>query len=149
MGGKEREERKKQKKKVKKNDKSKPYARSKASLAHLVGYQPLRGEFEIEYENDAELMLADMEFRPEDKKSENALKLQVLDIYNRKLRERIKRKEFIIQRDLLDKKTRKKNKEEMEIYKNMRPFARLHSPEEHEKMIEGKVRELKLRQRIQ
>ena len=31
---------------------------------------PLRGDYETEYENDAELMIADMEFRPEDTKWE-------------------------------------------------------------------------------
>lgn len=30
---------------------------------NVVGYMPLRGDFDIEYENDAELILADIEFR--------------------------------------------------------------------------------------
>ena len=54
----------------------------KSGLGHLVGYIPNRGDFDQEYENDAELLLADMEFKEEDTKWEKELKLKVLDIYN-------------------------------------------------------------------
>ena len=30
--------------------------------AQLAGYMPLRGDFDVEHDNDAELLLADMEF---------------------------------------------------------------------------------------
>jgi hypothetical protein len=36
----------------------------------LVGYLPERGDFETEYDNDAEQILADMEFKEEDTKWE-------------------------------------------------------------------------------
>ena len=36
-----------------------------------------REDFDFEYENDAELLLADMEFGPDDHPSERELKLQV------------------------------------------------------------------------
>lgn len=42
----------------------------KSGLGHLVGYTPNRGDFDTEWENDAELTLADMEFKEEDTKSE-------------------------------------------------------------------------------
>lgn len=63
-----------------------------------MGYWPLRGDFDIEYDNDAELILADMEFRPEDTPEQIELKLQVIEIYNSKLDERIYRKKVIISR---------------------------------------------------
>ncbi|CAN0431518.1 unnamed protein product, partial [Phaeothamnion confervicola] len=53
--------------------------------AHLHGYMPWRGDFETEYENDAEKLLADMEFSPTDHPAERALKHQVIQIYNRKV----------------------------------------------------------------
>lgn len=40
----------------------------KSGLGHLVGYTPNRGDFDTEWENDAELTLADMEFKEEDTK---------------------------------------------------------------------------------
>jgi hypothetical protein len=70
----------------------------------LPGYMPLREDFEIEYENDAENMLADMEFGAEDHPSEQELKLQVIRIYNQKLAERDRRKRFVIDRGLVDVK---------------------------------------------
>ena len=72
--------------------------------ADLPGYMPLREDFEIEYENDAENMLADMEFSPDDHPSEVELKLQVIQIYNLKLAERDRRKRFVIDRGLIDVK---------------------------------------------
>jgi transcriptional adapter 2-alpha len=68
----------------------------------LPGYMPLREDFEIEYENDAEVPLADMEFYPDEHPNETALKLQVLRIYNTKLAERDRRKRFAIDRGLID-----------------------------------------------
>jgi transcriptional adapter 2-alpha len=72
--------------------------------ADLPGYMPLREDFEIEYENDAEMMLADMEFGYDDHPSEIELKLQVIRIYNIKLNERDRRKRFVIDRGLIDVK---------------------------------------------
>lgn len=72
--------------------------------ADLPGYMPLREDFEVEYENDAEVMLADMEFSPDDHPSEVELKLQVIRIYNTKLAERDRRKRFVIDRGFIDVK---------------------------------------------
>lgn len=65
---------------------------------------PKRGDFDIEFDNDAELLLAEMEFNDDDKQYEIEMKLKVLDIYNIRLDERIKRKKFVIERDLLNLK---------------------------------------------
>lgn len=32
------------------------------TAAEIVGYMPKRGDFDVEYDNDAELLLAEMEF---------------------------------------------------------------------------------------
>jgi hypothetical protein len=105
----------------------------KTDLGHLVGYIPHRGDFETEYDNDAELILADMDFKEEDTKKERGrtslfcffdlscclsamvalfcfalmvsdLKLKVLEIYNSKLDARVERKKFILDRGLLNAK---------------------------------------------
>ena len=49
----------------------------------ILGYAPLREEFEVEYDNEAELFLADMEFSQEDSKEEVQIKENILEIYNR------------------------------------------------------------------
>lgn len=65
---------------------------------------PKRRDFEVEYDNDAELLLAEMEFNDDDSEEEKQMKFRLIDIYNHKLDERIKRKEFVITRGLLDLK---------------------------------------------
>lgn len=121
----------------------------KSGLAQLVGYLPQRGDFDIEYDNDAELMLADMEFKPEDTKQERELKVKVLQIYNSKLDARAERKRFIVERGLLEHREKKRTKEERQIEESMRVFARFHSKEEHEAFVEGLINEMRLRNRIQ
>ena len=121
----------------------------KSGLGHLVGYIPNRGDFDHEWENDAELTLADMEFKEEDTKWERDLKLKVLEIYNSRLDGRIERKKFILERGLLERKEKKRSKEEREVYNNMRVFARFHSAEEHEAFIQGLLNEQRLRKRIE
>lgn len=51
------------------------------SMKELSGYNSKRQEFEIEYDNDAEQLLADMEFKETDTDAERELKLRVLRIY--------------------------------------------------------------------
>lgn len=125
------------------------------SSAEIVGYMPLRGDFNIEYDNDAELLLADMEFFDDDKKEETELKYEILKLYNAKLDERIRRKKFVIERGLLDIKRqqqldRKRSKEEREIYAQMRPFMRFcSSAEEFKQFVEGLIEERQLRQRCE
>eukprot|EP01083_Nonionella_stella_P024264 67051_1 len=119
------------------------------SQAGMVGFIPERGDFDNEYDNDAEHVMADMEFKDSDTEYESALKLRVLKIYNIKLEERRKRKDFIIERGIAHMKDKKKTREEREIYNNMKMFARFHSQEQHDKFLKGLYNEQRLRQRIQ
>ena len=53
---------------------------------------------------DAELLLADMEFFNEDSPYDINLKSKVIDSYNSRIDERIRRKKFVIERGLVDLK---------------------------------------------
>jgi len=53
---------------------------------------------------DAELLLADMEFNEDDTPENVRLKESVIELYNARLDERIRRKKFVIERGLLDLK---------------------------------------------
>lgn len=119
----------------------------------LPGFMPLREDFDVEYENEAEEMLADMDFSPDDHPSEVELKLQVIKIYNFKLAERNRRKKFVIDRNLIDSKQqmqqeKKRLKDEREIVGKLRVFARFHSMEEHENLVDCVIRAKRLRQQI-
>ncbi|CAG9478944.1 unnamed protein product [Plasmodium vivax] len=125
----------------------------KNNRTQIIGYWPLRGDFDIEYDNDAELLLADMEFKESDLPQQKELKLQVLEIYNSKLDERIYRKRTVIERGLLDTKSqmqrdKKRTKEEKELYTALKPLSRFHSPQHHEYFIQLLLEEQKLRQRL-
>lgn len=53
-------------------------------MTELSGYNFKRQEFENEYDNDAEQLLSDMEFKKTDTDAEHELKLRVLRIYNKR-----------------------------------------------------------------
>lgn len=54
------------------------------SLVESSGYNPKRQEFDTEYDNDAEQLLAEMEFKETDGEDERELKLRVLRIYSKR-----------------------------------------------------------------
>jgi len=127
---------------------------SNVNTSEIVGYMPLRGDFDYEYDNEAELFLAEMEFNDDDKPEEIATKMKILEIYNIRLDERIKRKNFVIERDMLDLKKqnlldRVRTKEEKEIYNLLKVFARFNTPEEHEKLVQGIYKERMLKKKIE
>lgn len=129
------------------------YSSAHVPRTDVAGYMPLRGDFDVEYDNDAELVLADMDFAEGEHATETELKLKILEIYNAKLDERERRKAFIIERGLLDYKRllsmeRRRPKDEREIYDALRPFARFMTPQEHEDLVRGIIMEQRLRKRI-
>jgi transcriptional adapter 2-alpha len=67
-----------------------------------VGFIPYRGDFDVEYDNDAELLIGEMEITENDTPQEREMKLKVLKLYDYKLAERELRKKFAIERNLID-----------------------------------------------
>ncbi|KAK9284480.1 hypothetical protein L1049_023653 [Liquidambar formosana] len=121
------------------------------SVTELNGYNFKRQEFEIEYDNDAEQLLADMEFKDTDTDAERELKLRVLRIYSKRLDERKRRKDFILERNLLYPDSFEKNlsPEEREICQRYKVFMRFHSKEEHEELLKSVIEEHRILKRIQ
>ena len=120
----------------------------------IQGYWPKRFEFDIEYLNEAENDIAELEFLEEDTEEDRKLKFKMLELYNSELDERQKRKEFVIGRNLLDIKKqinfeKKLPRDEREIYNCLKPFARFLSPVEFQDFFEGIIIEKNLRQRIE
>ena len=130
------------------------YYDNKPAGSDFVGYMPSRGDFDIEWDNEAEHLICDLVF--DDKKDsdlDRELKTKVLEIYNWKLEERTRRKQFIIERGLLDFKKqqqieKRRGKDEREIYAKMRPFARFWPQEEHEEYTKALVVERRIRDKI-
>ncbi|CAN4084512.1 unnamed protein product [Withania somnifera] len=121
------------------------------SMTELSGYNSKREEFEIEYDNDAEQMLADMEFKETDSNAERELKLRVLCIYSKRLDERKRRKDFILERKLLHPDPFEKDltPEDKEICRCYRVFMRFSSKEEHEDFLRSIIEEHRMVKQIQ
>ncbi|CAK8567030.1 unnamed protein product [Lathyrus sativus] len=121
------------------------------SMKALSGYNSKRGEFDVEYDNDAEQILAEMEFRDTDTEAERETKLQVLRIYSKRLDERKRRKIFILERNLLypDPFEKSLSPEELKICQKYKVFMRFHSKEEHEELLKTIIEEHRLVKRIQ
>ncbi|KAH9615666.1 hypothetical protein KSS87_017182 [Heliosperma pusillum] len=120
-------------------------------VTDVSGYNPKRQEFEVEYDNDAEQLLAEMEFKDTDTEAECQLKLNVIKIYNRRLDERKRRKDFTLERNLLYLDPFEKNlsPEERQICQRYRVFMRFHSKEDHEELLRTVIEEHRILERIQ
>ncbi|KAL5794309.1 hypothetical protein ACOSP7_002903 [Xanthoceras sorbifolium] len=121
------------------------------SITELSGYNFKRQEFEIEYDNDAEQLLADMEFKDTNTDAEREIKLRVLRIYSKRLDERKRRKDFILERNLLYSDLLEKNlsSEEREIYQRFKVFMLFQSKEEYEELLKSVIEQYRIAKRIQ
>jgi len=107
----------------------------------------------MEYENEAEQILADMEFSANDLPQDRALKIQVIQIYNAKLDERERRKKFVTSRGLLDYRKNqqadsKLPQDERDLLRRLRLFERLQTPEEHKCFVAGLLKAKRIRKDI-
>ena len=131
------------------------YYDDKPPGSDVVGFMPARGDMDMEWENDSEALICECSFDDKkDTEQDKELKMKVLEAYNWKLEERIRRKQFIIDRNLLDYKKqhsqeRRRAKDEREIWQEMRQFARFWPQEEHEEFMRWLIHENKIRKRVQ
>lgn len=121
------------------------------SLTELSGFNPKRQEFDPEYDNDAEQSLAEMEFKETDTDTDRELKLRVLHIYLSRLEERKRRKDFILERNLLYPHPMEKDfsNEDREVYQRYKVFMRFLSQQEHDTLVSSVIDERRIRRRIQ
>jgi len=122
--------------------------------ADLFGYMPLRGDFDVEHDNDAELFVADVEVRPDDDDADRALKRQVLRAYDAKLDERERRKRFVVDGGLLDERTRRNReratpRDRRAVERDLFAFARFRSEAEHDTLVRGVVDANRLQRKVQ
>ncbi|GMM50419.1 chromatin-binding transcription regulator [Starmerella bacillaris] len=119
----------------------------------IQGYMPGRLEFETEAENDAEMVIKNLLFEPDDNDFDVEQKLTVLSIYNSRLERRTERKRTILAHNLLDYRKliateKKRTKEEKELYNKLKPFVRVLPADEFQKFTEDILAEQSYRHRI-
>ena len=73
-------------------------------MSEVLGARIKRGDFDNEFLNDIEVEISHLEFNENDKKKEKELqiKMEVLKDYNLILKEREKRKKFILDKNMMD-----------------------------------------------
>ena len=118
----------------------------------VMGYMPLRKEFDVEFDNEAELLLAEMEFDSDDSEEEIRIKKSILSLYELRLREREKRRNFVIERGLLDieKRIREESvlsKEEKEVRGLLKPILRFQTDAEHKELINCLMANIELKRK--
>ena len=101
------------------------------SVSEVLGARIKRNEFDNEFLNDIEVEMSHLEFNENDKKKEKELqiKIDVLKDYNLILKEREKRKKFILEKNMLDMGRQNRiesrlSKEEYNLLLFMKPFHR-------------------------
>lgn len=124
--------------------------RNLAKRIEIAGYMPLRRDFDPEYDQDAEQLIADLEFEEDDTPIEKKLKQDMLEMYESRLQERLVRKNFVIDHCIqeLDRVSLgKRPAKEKELLKQMIPFEKFFTMEEIDKLAKkvANIRELKSR----
>eukprot|EP01113_Clastostelium_recurvatum_P029973 TRINITY_DN3631_c0_g1_i3.p1 TRINITY_DN3631_c0_g1~~TRINITY_DN3631_c0_g1_i3.p1 ORF type:complete len:584 (+),score=187.76 TRINITY_DN3631_c0_g1_i3:68-1819(+) len=123
-------------------------------LVDAVGYMKNRGEFETEWENEAERFIANMVFDEDELPEDRELKLKVCEVYHQKLVERLRRQNFILEHGLLDfrklqQSERRKSKDERAVLNAMKPFLQLMDKRDHDDACRGALVERQIRRRIE
>jgi hypothetical protein len=130
-----------------------------------LGYMADRDDYEKEYDNEAEKLVSQLTFNPEDDDAEIGLKLSLVDMYSRRLRERVRRKRVIRDYQLVSlffKKDRNNISKdngaltrkrfaayEKELTERLRHLSPFHTAREHENFIRNFMKEKEIKFRIQ
>ena len=127
-------------------------------VSDIPGFMPNRVDFELEYDDTAELILADIEFNEDDLPHEREMKLEVLRSYTERIRRREVVKTFVSKEGLTSVQNqmdrhRCRTSEEVELRGKLRPVERYFTNSEefdsfvqlvlYEQRIVARIRHLK------
>ena len=117
------------------------------------GYHIKRNEFEVEYDHEAEHLIAELEFIEDEPAESVAEKLKMISIYNRRLDERERRREFVLTRGLVKIKRqqlidKRRVQAEKSLLGRLRVFARYIPQPQWESLADGLAVEGRLRARL-
>lgn len=139
--------------------------------ATCASYMPLRDDFEVEWQNGAEALVRDLAFADNDSEPERRLKCAVLDMYLSYVERRHEMKDVIREHHLADLCASGKlsagprstggtaagnapagaaaeTPDAFAVRDEWRKFARFHSSDSHERLVQGLLQEQRLRNRI-
>lgn len=120
---------------------------------NVEGCMPRRGDLDIEFDDDAEETIADIVIDKDDTEEEKELKLQLLQIYDKRLVRREQMTQFIFTRDIIhvDKieiGDDTHSQEEKELLARIQIFSRLLSDDDFRTFKDAVMSEYKLSNKI-
>ena len=123
------------------------------NACNALGYWPKRNEFDVEYKNDAELELMEIEFKENNSQNINDMYNKILINYNNTLNKRDERKSFVLDKNLFDVKKqimaeKKLSREDREIYQSVKQNIKYLNNKEFEDYFEGIILEKNLNSRL-
>ena len=132
-------------------DKSKPLVNQ--NIYDTLGYWEKRKDFDVEYKNEAEIPLSELEFKDEDTPSQIKINYKNLKNYNNILDEREERKKFVEEKNLFDVKKqinfeKKLSTQDREIYQNIKYNLKYLTKEQFLFLYENNVLEKNIKARL-
>lgn len=120
---------------------------------NIEGCMPRRGDLEIEFDDDAEEVIADLEIGEGDTEEEKNLKVKLLQVYDKRLKRRDRMKQVILQHDLTHVDKVKigdshHTQDEKELLARLQIFARLLPENDFHKFRDATMREYSLSREI-
>lgn len=112
----------------------------------LVGYMPFREDMEVEFDDNAEQLIADLAINDTDTDEEKRLKFRLVEIYNQRLKKREEMKHLMIARNLVNPNSlrigeRRATRDEKELIARLQIFSRLLTKEQYNKLYNAVLKE--------
>ena len=127
------------------------------NACNTLGFWPKRHEFDVEYKNDAEIELMEVDYKEKEGSKEqkelNEIYDKILNDYNNILQKREERKNFVLENNLYDVKKqfineKKLEKEDREIYQSLKQSLKYLTNEQFKEYFDGIILEKNLKTRI-
>ena len=132
------------------NDKSKPVNQN---MYDILGYWEKRKDYDVEYKNEAEIQMSEIEFNENDNKDKLDINFTSLRNYNNVLDEREERKNFVIEKNLFDVRKqinffKKLSKHDKEIYEAIKYNMKYLTKEQFLFILESNILEKNIKTRL-
>ena len=131
-------------------DRNKP---ANQGIYDILGYWEKRKDYDIEYKNEAEIQMSEIEFREKDNPENININYKNLKNYNNVLDERAERKNFIIEKNLFDIRkqisfVKKLSKQDREIFQILKHNMKYLTKEQFLFVFESNILEKNIKTRL-
>ena len=132
------------------NDKNRP---SNQNMYDTLGYWEKRKDYDVEYKNEAEIQMSEIEFNDNDNTDKLNINYTSLKNYNNVLDEREERKNFVIEKNLFDIRKqisfdKKLSKHDHEIFQIIKYYMKYLTKEQFLFVFESNVLEKNIKTRL-